>query len=65
MKDINVFIVIVSSILSAAFAIGVFYGTVLLRIKKLEQNQAFNDESRDRLVRLETKMDMLLKQKTV
>lgn len=61
MKDVNVLIVIVSSILSAAFACGVFYGTVLLRVKKLEQNQTLNDEARNRLIRLETKIDMLLK----
>lgn len=65
MKDINLLIVIVSSILSAAFAVGVFYGSIMLRIKKLEQNQALNAETRESLIRLETKMDMLLKRETI
>jgi hypothetical protein len=63
MKDVNLLMMIISSLLSSAFAVGAFYSTTLWRIKRLEQSQANDTDVRERLIAIETKLEILIKDK--
>lgn len=49
------------TLISAIFSAGAVYGVINNRVKALEEKQAIHDEHADRLTRLETKLDILLK----
>lgn len=59
--DVNVPLVIVTSLISTVFAGGVFYATTNQRIKNLEQKQITESDTRERLIAIETKIELLLK----
>ena len=48
------------SAVTTAFVAGGFYQLVLWRLKKLEQKSELQDDLRDRMVRMETKIDLLI-----
>lgn len=49
------------ALVSAIFSAGAVYGVLNNRVKALEDKQAKHDDHADRLTRLETKLDILLK----
>lgn len=63
-KSINISFALVSCLLSAIFSIGVFYATVENRLKTLENESTRQNDVRERVIRIETKMDLLLKDKS-
>lgn len=52
---------IATSIITTVFIAGGFYVLTNWRISKLEEDQKNNNEVKDRLIAMETKIDMLLK----
>ena len=51
----------VITLISAIFSAGAVYGVLNNRVKALEEKQQKHDDHADRLTRLETKLDILLK----
>lgn len=45
---------------SALLATGVAYGVLNTRLKSVEQKQAKHDDHAERLIRLETKLDIII-----
>lgn len=62
-KNISIPFALASCLLSAIFSIGVFYASVENRLKTLEADGARQSDVRERVIRIETKMDLLLKDK--
>jgi hypothetical protein len=60
-KNISVPFAILSCVLSCVFSIGVFYASVENRLKNLEYSQQGYSDVRERVIRIETKMDYLIK----
>lgn len=61
MKDVNVMLVVVTSLLSSAFAVGAFYSTTLYRVKRIEEKQQQDNDMRERLMAIETKLEIIIK----
>lgn len=59
-KNISVPFAILSCILSVVFSIGVFYASVNNRLSNLENDQKSYGDVRERVIRIETKMDYLI-----
>lgn len=62
-KNISIPFALASCLLSAIFSIGVFYASVENRLKTLENESTRQNDVRERVIRIETKMDLLLKDK--
>lgn len=60
-KNISIPFALVSCLLSAMFSIGVFYASVENRLKTLESESLRQNDVRERVIRIETKMDILIK----
>lgn len=59
-KSINIPFAIASVVLSMIFSVGVFYATVENRLNQLENSQKGYSDVRERVIRIETKMDYLI-----
>lgn len=59
--DLSLIYTSVCCILSSTFAIGAFYSTTNFRIKKIEERQQEQDDTRERLIAIETKLEILIK----
>lgn len=66
MKEIkiNVPFALITCFLSVAFSVGIFYAKVENRLHSLEESKVQNNDVRERVIRIETKMDLLLNEKT-
>jgi hypothetical protein len=65
MKNPNEYLPLVAlgcSLLSSIFTAGGVYAVVMWRIKKLEEDREDGTDNRERIIRLETKIDFIVKQ---
>lgn len=63
MSEINTLITILTSVGSAIGAAGIVWGTTISRIRSLEKYVERHSDIKEQLVRMETKLEMLIHSK--